>query len=99
MSASTTKKSPPVSLDDCLGIHREPALDLVGILFVKTVCDLAQRMTNDYAESFLAKISNAMAKMVAVHVKGVGEISLSTEDRVVHQSYAVTLRRCLHYIG
>src|ERR1700736_4847915 len=56
-------------------------------------------MSNDYVKSFPAKVSDALAKMLAAHVKSVRKISLRAKDRILHQPRAVTLGRCLHDVG
>ena len=53
----------------------ELAFDLFGILFVKGVGHLAQRMANDHAQFVSVRVGDALPEIRSAHVKGSLQIS------------------------
>src|SRR6266404_1747107 len=62
----------------------EPVFDLLGILFVESVGELAERMADDDAKFLPVRIGNASLEVRPVHVKGAREIALHAKDGIAH---------------
>lgn len=67
------------------GRSAKPTLNLLRVLSVEGVTKFAQWMAHNHPNALFIGVLDALCEISPLHMKGMGEVSLSTEDRIRHQ--------------